>query len=336
MTIAHDPILVTGATGFVGMNVLEQLLAAGRHVVGYSSTEMPAPWLAHLRTHPGTLSHEVGDIRDAARLTMIMREHGVRSVLHLAAMTTGAGQEAARAADTVGINISGLVNVLGAAHAAGATRFVFAGSVAVFGSSVPDGTLLDEDSLRSPSTLYAITKMTGEQLTARLGDAFGLDWRIGRLGRVFGPYEYSSGVRDTLSQVYRVTAIARRFGHASLPRPCSKNWHYSRDAAGALVALLDHRAPAHHVYNLGTSQVWSLADWCERLRVRYPGFTYAVEAEQSSAGERIDLWGDNDGGLLSWQRARTDLDAGAGYTLDRAFDEYDSFIRESAMSGFAA
>jgi nucleoside-diphosphate-sugar epimerase len=317
--------LITGAGGFVGLHLLELLLARGEHVVGLSAAPIPDAAAAALAALPGTFVELVGDVRDGALLARLMAEHGVTQVAHLAAITASAEREVAGADTVLDVNLVGLATVIKACANAGVRRFLYASSIAVFGGVSADGSLIEEDAPHAPATLYAITKSAGEAVTARLCRLHGLDFVIGRLGRVFGPYEYATGVRDTLSQVFQATALARARRPFSFARPCTKNWNYGPDAAASLDVLLFAPAHAHPVYNLGTPHAWSLAAWCDMLAARLPGAAFAVGAAPPGHID-IDLGGAHDAGLLSWQRFTCEFEAPAPLGMEGAFRHYLDFL----------
>lgn len=315
--------LITGVSGFVGLNLLELLLARGERVVGLSALAVASDVRERLRPLPGEFVEIVGDIRDVALLTRVISEQGIDRVVHLAAVTADAARERHAAAEILSVNLSGLASVLTAAAVHKVGRFLYASSIAVFGGDLPDGGLIDEHAPHAPRTLYAITKSAGEAVVARLGALHGIDWAIGRLGRVFGPYEYDTGVRDTLSQIYQVTEAALADRAVVLSRPCVKNWNYARDAASNLQTLLYAPAPRHRVYNLGSPHAWALSAWCERLMQRRAGFQFALGA---GPGESLDLGGSSDGGLLSWQRFAAEFGTTARFDLNAAFADYWDFL----------
>jgi UDP-glucuronate 4-epimerase len=324
--------LVTGASGFVGLHLLELMLTRGDTVVGLSSTPIPPVVASTFNELPGTLIEVVGDVRDGALLAQLMAEHDIVRVCHMAAITASAEREM-QAADTIlDVNFIGLARVIKASADAGVQRFLYVSSIAVFGGVSPDGSLIEEDAAHVPSALYAITKSTGEAVTARLAGLLGLDYVIGRLGRVFGPYEYATGVRDTLSQVYQATAMARNGQPFGFARPCTKNWNYGPDAAINIDLLLSAPSHAHTVYNLGTPHAWSLAAWCELLAQRIDGVDCVVGPAADGRTD-IDLGGGHDAGLLSWQRFSDEFTPPPPYGMHAAFDDYLAFL-ESANSPF--
>jgi UDP-glucuronate 4-epimerase len=325
-------IMVTGAGGFVGLNLVERLLDGGHSVVGFSRDPLDATLMDGFAKRPGALTWVTGDVRDGDLLQRTLRDQGVRKLVHMAAITPNADRERQSAAEVIEVNLAGLATTLTAAAQAGVERVVYTGSIAVFGPQTPDGGVLDEGARHDPRTLYAITKSTGEALVARLGELHGLDWVVGRLGRVFGPYEHDTGVRDTMSQIYQVTQCARAGRSVSLQRPCVKNWNYARDSAADLEVLLGAPVLPHRVYNLGAPKAWSLADWCARLAARDPSFRFSI-GPPTNDDVAIDLWGPRDGSLLSWDRFEADFERPASHSLDAAFDDYMNFLDHSPTKG---
>ena len=318
-------ILVTGASGFVGLHLLELMLTRGDSVVGLSSTPIPPTVASRFKALPGRLTEVVGDVRDGELLARLMAAHGVSQVCHMAAITASAEREKQAADVILDVNFVGLARVLKASADAGVARFMYVSSIAVFGGMSADGSLIDEDAPHAASALYAITKSTGEAVTARLAGLLGIDYVVARLGRVFGPYEYATGVRDTLSQVYQATALARAGQPFGFARPCIKNWNYGPDVAVNLDLLLRAPAHAHRVYNLGTPNAWSLATWCDLLAQRLPGVDCVVGP--ASAGRvEIDLGGGHDAGLLSWQRFSAEFQPPPPYGVEAAFNDYLDFL----------
>jgi nucleoside-diphosphate-sugar epimerase len=323
--------LITGASGFVGLHWLELLLARGETVVGLSAAALPAAVAARFARLPGRFHEVVGDVRDTTLLAELMATHAVRRVAHMAAITAAAEREKQSADTILDVNLVGLARVIKASADAGVERFLYVSSIAVFGGMSDDGSLIEEDAPHAASALYAITKSAGESITARLAALHGLDYVIGRLGRVFGPYEYATGVRDTLSQVFQATALARARQPFGFVRPCIKNWNYGPDAAANLDLLLFAPSHAHAVYNLGTPHAWSLASWCTLMAQRLPGVDFAVGAAHAGRGD-IDLGGARDAGLLSWQRFSAEFKPPPPHTMERALDDYFAFLDAETLA----
>src|SRR5262245_46906076 len=105
-------VMLTGGAGFVGLNMAEQLLAAGEHVVTYGLETPPDRFLTELAERPGRLSVEIGDVRDRDAVLRAMREHGVERLVHGAAVTAGPRRELVAADEIAAVNLGGTIEVL--------------------------------------------------------------------------------------------------------------------------------------------------------------------------------------------------------------------------------
>jgi nucleoside-diphosphate-sugar epimerase len=275
-------VLVTGGCGFVGINLADALLAAGEKVVLFDRISLPDAASEEFRGHGARLAVVNADVRDRAGLDAVFREHSVQRVIHAAVITAGVSREVSEAAKISEVNVGGTINVLSAAKAADCERFVYVSSGQAYGATHDQGRLLQEE--RSPSRpqdLYGITKHAAEQIALRLGTLWPLDVACVRLGTVFGPWEFDTGVRDMLSPYLRTAQLGVRGEPAVLPsKEYRRDWIYSRDVAEGLIAVLNMGKLPHRVYHLSSGMDWqgAFADWCQLLKKAYHGFSWKIAA----------------------------------------------------------
>ena len=171
---------VTGATGFVGLNLVDRLVRDGWDVTALHRASSDLTYLQ--RFAPGLA---VGDVVDADSVLAAMPK-GVDAVFHLAASTN---LWAVNNSEQTRINVAGTRNVVRAALERGAKRFVHTSSIAAYAPEA--GTVLRED---TPSRAadhranYFRTKWLAEQ-EVRAGIEKGLDAVILNPGNILGPYE---------------------------------------------------------------------------------------------------------------------------------------------------
>ena len=97
------------------------------------------------------------------------------------------------------------------------TAFIYPSSGSIYGSAARDVALIDEDALHpAPVSLYGLTKRAAETILPRVAETQGMRFAAARLGSVYGPWEYATGVRDTLSPMLQVMQCARRGEEAVL------------------------------------------------------------------------------------------------------------------------
>jgi UDP-glucose 4-epimerase len=203
-------ILVTGASGFVGLNVVEQLLSEGREVVAFSATPVPDLARSAFASLPGRLHEETGDVRDEAALHRLFAQFKVRRVLHGAAITLGPKGTIAPPELVLDVNVVATAALLEASRGAEVERFVYTSSSAVYGEAAFGEAPLAEDVPPLPTGLYGMTKLAGERLVARARAVHDLNTVRARITAAFGPWEHDTGVRETLSPPLQVTAQALR------------------------------------------------------------------------------------------------------------------------------
>ena len=100
-------VLVTGGGGFVGLNLVEALLARGEEVVLFDNGALPAPAQRMLSRHGRQLNIAPADVRDAAQVNQVFESHRIDYIAHCAAMTSGAERERRDPATIVDINLEG-------------------------------------------------------------------------------------------------------------------------------------------------------------------------------------------------------------------------------------
>jgi len=180
--MAH--VLVTGAAGFVGSHLSEQLLAAGHSVVGVDAfiPYYPRPVkernLATAQAHPAFTFHEI-DLRHAELAPFL---EGVDIVFHTAAMA-GLLKSWQQFDEYMTCNILATQRLLAAAVAATVRHFLHCSTSSVYGRFATG----DEDAPLAPISPYGITKLAAEELCRAYAEKDGLRYTILRLFSVYGP-----------------------------------------------------------------------------------------------------------------------------------------------------
>jgi dihydroflavonol-4-reductase len=169
-------ILVTGATGFLGHNLVPLLLDRGHRV---RSLVRPGGRWQYLKDLGVELAW--GDTRD--RNAVMDAVYGCDAVVH------GAGHFRfwGRHEDFFSTNVQGTHNVLEAARLAGVERFIHISTVAVVGRP-KSGTVIDETYPCHPADDYMRSKLAGEALVKGYHGSHGLPSIILRPGAYYGPW----------------------------------------------------------------------------------------------------------------------------------------------------
>ncbi len=150
-------VLVTGASGFVGKYLTDELVSHDHQVVGLLGLHESEQVFNHL-----PVQVEQADIRNLSSLKSIFQKHNPDAVVHLAAISHVVEAEKLRE-ELFRINVEGTFNVcMAAQEVTGKIRFLFASSSLVYGSQ--HSGKVDELSPTSPETPYAMSKLAGEQV----------------------------------------------------------------------------------------------------------------------------------------------------------------------------
>jgi UDP-glucose 4-epimerase len=314
--------VIFGGAGFAGLNIAEALLTQGRAVTIFDRAAVPSAALSAFAKRPGKLHAMRGDVTDVAAIERAIRP-GTDAVIFGTAVTANAARDAADPELVLNTNLMSLIPILRQAKAAGVRRVVNLSSVAAYGAAGDRVALMDETTAVDPQSLYALSKFATERLAERLGTLWALDTISVRLCSVFGPWEYATGLRDTLSPHLQVMLAAESGQPALLPRPINRDWTFAPDMAAGVIAVLDAKAPKHRLYNITPGTTWSILDFGQALAKCRPGF----ECRIAKPGEAItvDPHAPSDRAPLSADRIATDLGWRAATTMAQAVKAYDAW-----------
>ena len=170
MTQMTQHILVTGACGQIGSELIPTL----RQQYGAANvvaSDIRSPKTACLKDQG---PFEQLDVCNQSMMDSIIDRHDIDTVYHMAAILSATGEEKPTLAWDV--NISGLVNVLEIARKRKLLRVFCPSSIAVFGPDTPH-VCTPQTTILTPTTMYGVTKVTGELLSEYYVQRFGLDVR---------------------------------------------------------------------------------------------------------------------------------------------------------------
>ena len=187
--ITNSRVLVTGAAGFIGSNLVEDLLFNGNEVVGFDNLMTgKAENLSAFLDHPKFKFVEA-DIRDLEACKKAC--DGIDYVLHQAALGS-VPRSIKDPLTTNDINVNGFLNMLLAARDAKVKRFVYATSSSVYGDEKRLPKV--EAKIGKPLSPYAIAKAMKERYARVFGELYGMETIGLRYFNVFGPKQDPNGV----------------------------------------------------------------------------------------------------------------------------------------------
>jgi UDP-glucuronate 4-epimerase len=233
-----NPILVTGAAGFIGFHVARRLLDDGYRVVGldnlnnYYDPALKQARLAELKTRPA-FQFERLDLADREKMAELFAEGRFPRVIHLAAQA-GVRYSLVNPHAYVDANLVGFVNVLEGCRHNGCGHLIFASSSSVYGANtrLPFRT---SDNVDHPISLYAATKKANELMAHTYAHLYGLPSTGLRFFTVYGPWGRPDMAMWLFAEALTQGRSIKLFNGGDMRR----DFTYIDDVVEAIVRLVD-------------------------------------------------------------------------------------------------
>lgn len=318
-------VLVTGAAGFVGLNIAKGLAERDATVVALVRRGPDDETLRFLGAVAGAVRFVEGDVRDRAGMLALVRREGVRRIVHGAAVTA-AEAERDDPAGFVDVNLGGTLNMLEAARQVEAERVVLISSSAVYGAPRDRQRRIREDDPLQIGGIYTICKQAGEELCRRYGELYGLSAVAGRLGTAYGPMERPTGSRSTMSQVYTLAQAAldgtapRIYGAERLRDVCHIDDVTDAFCGLALAGRLDHT-----IYNVSAGTAHSLRAIAAAIAELVPGAAW-LPAETPDEADLV-VRPPSERGPMDLGRLAADIGFAPRFTLEAGLAHYLGWLR---------
>jgi UDP-N-acetylglucosamine/UDP-N-acetyl-alpha-D-glucosaminouronate 4-epimerase len=239
--------LVTGGAGFIGCNMIGELVRRGETVRALDN--LATGHIENLDPVRQKIQWHEADIRDLENIRPDFE--GVDYVIHLAAIPS-VPRSVADPLTSNSANIDGTLNVLLAARDARVKRVVFAASSAAYG----DHPALPRVESQEPRPLspYALTKLTGEYYCRIFTHVYGLETTSLRYFNIFGPHQSPdspySGVLSLFISAYMNGQTPTIFGDGEQ----SRDFTYVENAVDATLRTCTAPDASGHVINVGTGE----------------------------------------------------------------------------------
>ncbi|PKL48336.1 MAG: NAD-dependent dehydratase [Candidatus Riflebacteria bacterium HGW-Riflebacteria-2] len=247
-------VAVTGAAGFIGSHLTEQLLAAGAQVkalIRYNSRS-DTGWLKDSQQHPN-LQIISGDIRDPFQVRNFLTD--IDTVFHLAALIAIPFSYQAPQS-YLETNINGTLNLLEAAKAHKLRQIVLTSTSEVYGTArrVP----IDEEHPLQPQSPYSASKIAADMMGRAYGSSFDLPVVIVRPFNTYGPRQSMRAVIPTII-TQALDGHQIRLGDL---RPV-RDFNYVADTAAGFIAAACGNCQRGETFNLATGRGVSIGETVE-------------------------------------------------------------------------
>jgi UDP-glucose 4-epimerase len=226
-------VLVTGASGFIGLNIIRVLSELGAEILVIDRIQ-PSDMIPGVKIEWADLRH-------------LNKTYEADYLIHLAAITN-AGYAENYPLDTYEVNVLGTVNLLN--HVKINRRVLFPSTALIYRAST---TPINEASESDASSTYAQSKMMGEQVIRHLCDRMGVAYTIVRFFNIYGPGQLSMYVvPQVLRQIIQDHRIVIRNG------TITRDLLFVNDCIDAVLKLAVTPAAENNLFNIGSGEQYSI------------------------------------------------------------------------------
>ncbi|GFO66064.1 NAD-dependent 4,6-dehydratase LegB [Geomonas paludis] len=293
-------ILVTGADGFIGSHLTEELVRRGYDVRAFVLYNSFNSW-GWLEQAPADVKKNLdvfsGDVRDPHGVKQAMK--GCDAVLHLAALI--AIPYSYHSPDTyVDTNIKGTLNILQAGRELGVQKIVQTSTSEVYGTArfVP---ITEEHPLQGQSP-YSASKIGSDQMALAFQSSFDMPVAVVRPFNTYGPRQSARAIIPTI--ITQIASGKRRIKLGAL-HP-TRDFNYVSDTVNGFIAELESDRGIGEVINIGSNYEISIGETVQMI-ADVMGVDIEIETEQARLrpdnSEVERLWASNAKAkeLLGWQ-----------------------------------
>lgn len=250
--------LVTGGAGFIGSNIVDELVRRGHAVVVLDNLSTGRE--ANLGSVRDKIELSTGSVTDLAAVQAACR--GADYVIHLAARTS-VPRSVQDPVDTNHANIDGTLNVLVAARDAKVRRFVFAASSSTYGESP---TLPKVETMQpAPISPYGVTKYVGELYAQVFGRVYGLENASVRYFNVFGPRQDPTSQYSGVLSRYMLAVIEGKPPVVYGDGEQSRDFTYVDNIVDETLRACEASGASGKVFNGGTGERITLNEVLRQL-----------------------------------------------------------------------
>ncbi len=298
-------ILVTGALGQIG----SELVTALRERYGHESVVASDIRVLRLDVEQTDGPFEYVDVTHGREIQEVVRRYEIDTIFHLASLLSAVAEEKPHMAWSV--NMGGLYRVLEVARQSRCAVF-FPSSIGAFGPGTPVENT-PQDTLQRPTTMYGITKVSGELLCDYYHQRFGIDTRgvryPGLISHVAPP---GGGTTDYAVEIFYEAIRHGRYTCFLKPDTCL-DMMYMPDALQAAIGVMEAdpaRLLHRNAFNV-TAMNFTPSILAAEIRKHIPEFEidYQIDPVRQAIA---DSWPDS----LDDSAARSEWDWQATFDLE--------------------
>ncbi|MBD3194954.1 MAG: NAD-dependent epimerase/dehydratase family protein [Candidatus Lokiarchaeota archaeon] len=266
-------ILVIGANGQIG----SELVPALREKFGRNNVIAADKKISKKSKSSNDDKDLFLDVLNKESLEKIVSENDIQIIFHLAAILSAIAENVPQKGWD--ININGLMNILEVGRNHNIKKIIWPSSIAVFGPKTPKINTPNDTILR-PTTMYGITKVSGELLINYYHEKYDLDVRSVRLpGIISNKTLPGGGTTDYAVEIF-YEALKNKKYISFLKRDTKLPMMYMPDCISAMIMLLEAESSQlkRRVYNI-TSMSFSVEEIAQEIKRHIPEFVIQYDPD---------------------------------------------------------
>jgi NAD dependent epimerase/dehydratase len=317
MDLAGKKVFITGADGFIGSHLAEELVKKGakvRALVQYNSQKN----IGNLEFVPkelfGQMEIEYGDVLDPELMNKYVKDCEV--VFHLAALIAIPYSYLAPEA-YVQTNILGTLHVLQASRLHGVKKILHTSTSEVYGTALY--TPIDEKHPLQAQSPYSATKIGADKMAESFYKSFNLPVATVRPFNTFGPRQSDRAIIPTI--ISQIVAGKKEITLGSLSP--IRDFLYVKDTANGYIKIAESDQTIGETINIGTGRGINIGDLA-RLIMKLTG----QEVKLTSKDERVRPEKSEVGQLLcNYDKAKASAGWAPSFSLEDGLKETIEFVR---------
>lgn len=263
-------VIITGANGFVGSNLVSVLIKQGWFVYALD--------LAF--DNPACNTWDNGQVEFIQSGCINLPILSADALIHGAFITASPEARNESPEANLRANINPMLAMMEYAEANSITRSIYLSSSGVFKETLNE--LIVENKPQSPLGVYAVAKTMMEHLVGTMRTVYERDMVCVRLGNIFGQNEYQRPTRPYLSIIGRMLHMATTSGQIDVYHPDeTREWTFVTDIGYAIHALLTANHLNHTLYHVASGYRLSNLDIAKQIQAVLSNIKINIQHESS-------------------------------------------------------
>lgn len=310
-------ILITGGTGFLGMNLAWHLANKGEKVLLFDVRRAEVPSFL-VQFWDNQIRGVIGDIMDLPNLLSTIEKYSIESVIHAAYYQFTVSGDRPSVYQALKANLDGTLNVLEACRIFRLRRVSFVSSLSVYFGT--ESVIFDEEldlPLTSNMDVQGI-KHACEQICLPYVKEYGLSLTILRPDRFYGPL--SHGRRFPIRTMVENATANKPSDFSHIYGGNKAPYTYIKDTAKAISLIHCAKEPEHTIYNVGEGNLYNYFDFAEAIKQVIPDAD--IRLGKTSSPDDIDY------PPFSVERLKQEVAFIPDYDLPLAIKDYVYWLME--------